>query len=70
MKRRKVSKSLRGIKELKAQEEKYWCDYPNESIGGGNPYWRCSFCGISDPQINGKLENHAKDCEYRLKNEI
>jgi hypothetical protein len=68
MKRRRVAKSIRCSKE--SSLSKYWCDYPNEPIGGGNPYYRCSFCGISDPQINGRLENHAKNCEYRLKNEV
>lgn len=42
----------------------YYCDYPTEPIGGGNPYYRCVSCKISDPQINGQLENHAKDCEW------
>lgn len=40
-------------------------DYPNEPIGGDNPYWMCSHCGISDPQINGHLMNHAEHCQYR-----
>jgi hypothetical protein len=45
---------------------KYWHDYPNEPIGGGNPYYMCSDCGISDPQINGRLRGHRSDCEWRL----
>jgi len=40
--------------------EKYYCDYPTEPIGGDNPYYRCSYCKISDPQINGYLENHEE----------
>ena len=47
----------------------YHTDYRTEPIGGGNPYWRCSHCGISDPEINGKIENHAKDCLYRIAKE-
>jgi hypothetical protein len=47
--------------------EKYYNDYPNEPIGDGNPYYRCSYCKISDPEINGYLENHAEWCEYRIK---
>jgi len=38
--------------------DEYYNDYPNEPIGGDNPYYRCSYCKISDPQINGYLENH------------
>lgn len=49
--------------------EKYYCDYPKEPIGGRNPYYRCSYCKISDPQINGQLRNRAEWCEYRIKTE-
>ena len=47
----------------------YHTDYPKEPIGGGNPYKRCAYCGISDPQINGEIENHADWCEYRKQKE-
>lgn len=47
----------------------YYHDYENEPIGGGNPYWRCVHCKRSDPEINGRLEGHDPDCEYRLKKE-
>ena len=46
--------------------EKYYNDYPKEPIGGRNPYYCCSYCKISDPQINGEIKNHAKWCEYRI----
>lgn len=49
------------------KEEKYYHDYPNEPIGGGNPYYRCFYCKISDPQINGQIDNHLDSCEYRIK---
>lgn len=38
--------------------------YPNEPIGGENPYYRCCACGISDPQINGRFSGHASDCSW------
>ena len=41
-------------------------DYPNKPIGGGNPYYMCAHCGISDPQINGRLRGHGSWCEWRL----
>lgn len=44
--------------------EEYICNYPTSPIGGGNPYYKCSACGISDPQINGKLENHDPGCTW------
>lgn len=43
----------------------YHCDYENEPIGGGNPYYRCVHCQISDPQINGRIEGHCPTCFYR-----
>jgi hypothetical protein len=43
----------------------YDSGYENEPIGGGNPYYRCVHCKISDPQINGEVSNHAESCEYR-----
>lgn len=51
------------------EEKTYYHDYENEPIGGGNPYYRCVHCKISDPQINGRLEGHSKYCEYRLQKE-
>ena len=44
----------------------YYCDYPKEPIGRGNPYWACSSCGRADPGINGRLEGHAEDCSWRI----
>ena len=41
-------------------------DYPKYPIGKGNPYWRCSACGISDPQINGRIEGHLESCSWRI----
>ena len=51
------------------ENEVYYGDYENEPIGGGNPYYRCVHCKISDPEINGALKRHAPWCEYRLKKE-
>lgn len=47
----------------------YYADYTKARIGGQNPYYKCTHCGISDPQINGKLENHLDTCEYRIAKE-
>ncbi len=48
---------------------KYYDDYDKEPIGGSNPYYRCVWCGRSDPGINGKLKNHESWCEYRQQKE-
>jgi hypothetical protein len=45
----------------------YRTDYPSEPIGGDNPYYCCSYCKVSDPQINGIVENHASWCTWRKK---
>lgn len=44
----------------------YDTGYPKEPIGGGNPYYCCAYCKVSDPEINGQLSNHDADCPYRL----
>ena len=46
-----------------------YIDYPRERIGKDNPYYKCSDCGVSDPEINGQLKNHKKYCNFRLKKE-
>ena len=46
--------------------EHYCVDYPKKAIGKGNPYYRCAFCGVSDPEINGQIENHRPWCKYRI----
>lgn len=43
----------------------FYDSYPSEPIGGGNPSYRCSYCGVSDPEINGRLEGHGEWCEWR-----
>jgi hypothetical protein len=47
----------------------YHDDYPTEPIGGGNPYYRCVFCKLSVPQINGDLNGHDMMCQYRQEKE-
>ena len=47
----------------------YNSDYKNEPIGGGNPYYRCAYCKVSDPEINGRIEGHREWCEYRRRKE-
>ena len=43
----------------------YYNDYPTMPIGGRNPYQCCAYCSVSQPAINGNLENHLEWCEYR-----
>jgi len=55
--------------DLKLTEEErevfdnFW-DYESVPIGGDNPYYMCSKCEISDPQINSNLFGHSWYCEY------
>lgn len=53
----------------KKEVSTYHSDYPSEPIGGDNPYYCCSFCGISDPAINGNIEGHLEHCQYRIEKE-
>jgi DNA-directed RNA polymerase subunit RPC12/RpoP len=40
--------------------------YPQENLEGEMYKYRCTHCKRLTTDINGKLENHADDCEYRL----
>lgn len=46
-------------------------DYPMERIdpSHSNDQQVCFFCKKSVAEIDGKLENHAPDCKYRIKKE-
>ena len=43
----------------------YDSNYPKKRMSGSNPYYACAYCGITDPQINGNIKNHASYCEYK-----
>ncbi len=45
----------------------FYIDYPQEKIGHNQHLYRCAKCKIPTTVIFGLLENHAKSCEYRLK---
>lgn len=51
------------------QNIKYYNDYPTKPIGDGNPYSCCSYCEVSEPEINGRLEEHREWCTYRKQKE-
>jgi len=40
--------------------------YPQENLEGQMYVYRCKFCKKLTTDINGLVENHAPDCEYRL----
>jgi hypothetical protein len=44
-------------------------NYPKRKISKDNPYMCCAFCGISAPEINGRLERHSEHCSYRIAKE-
>lgn len=54
---------------MSKDNEKYYMDYPTRKIGKGNPYSCCASCGRSVPEINGQLDRHLPNCEYRLAKE-
>ena len=41
-------------------------EYPQENLEGEMYKYRCKFCKKLTTEINGRLENHAEDCAYRL----
>ena len=40
--------------------------YPQENLEGEMYKYRCLHCKRLTTEINGRLENHAADCAYRL----
>jgi len=40
--------------------------YPQENLEGEMYKYRCKHCKRLTTDINGKLENHAEDCAYRI----
>jgi DNA-directed RNA polymerase subunit RPC12/RpoP len=41
-------------------------EYPQENLEGEMYKYRCKYCKKLTTDINGRVENHAPDCEYRL----
>ena len=44
----------------------FYIDYPQEKIAEHQHAYRCLHCKIPTTIIFGLLENHAKDCAYRI----
>jgi len=40
-------------------------EYPQENLEGEMYKYRCRSCKRLTTDINGRVENHAEDCEYR-----
>ena len=43
--------------------------YPQENLEGEMYKYRCRFCKKLTTEINGRLQNHSEDCEYRIARE-
>ena len=43
--------------------------YPQENLEGEMYKYRCRSCKKLTTEINGRLENHGEDCEYRIARE-
>ncbi len=48
-------------------QEAFDISYPQEHVEGKMYTYRCAFCKKLTTDINGRVENHASDCEYRLR---
>ena len=46
-------------------KEAFDIDYPQENLEGEMYKYRCKSCKIITTDINGRLENHSPDCDYR-----
>lgn len=50
-------------------KQPFFIDYPQEKIHPDKNDYQCSICKISSLKINGLLENHDKNCSYRINQE-
>ena len=57
----------KSINFYQRNTEKFFIDYPQEKYPGELYKYRCASCGVNTLKIKGKLENHLKDCSYRIK---
>ena len=48
----------------------FYIDYPQEPFEGHSHRYRCAFCKEETTKINGRLEGHLPDCQYRTQLEI
>jgi len=46
----------------------FFIDYPVERVKGSWFQFRCKNCKKLSKEIQGKIENHKADCEYRRAN--
>lgn len=44
----------------------FYIDYPQEHFEGHAHRYRCAFCKQETTKINGRLEGHLPECEYRI----
>ena len=47
-------------------KEAFDIDFPQEPLEGEMYKYRCKSCKLLTTEINGRIENHRQDCEYRL----
>ncbi len=45
--------------------ETLYIDYPQEKVDGKLYEYRCHYCKRLTTDINGKINNHAVNCQYR-----
>lgn len=45
----------------------FYIDYPQEHIEGQLHRYRCVHCKEETTAINGRLDGHLPNCEYRIK---
>jgi DNA-directed RNA polymerase subunit RPC12/RpoP len=45
----------------------YYIDYPQEHFEGQMHRYRCAICKVETTQINGLLEGHLPECQYRVR---
>lgn len=60
MKANKISAAVRLLARTTALD--YTLGNYSEAIGGGNPYHRCRYCHVSDPELHRDGGRHRQGC--------
>jgi DNA-directed RNA polymerase subunit RPC12/RpoP len=61
----KQSSDNENFYALPPYAEAFDIGYPQENLEGEMYKYRCRSCKKLTTEINGRLENHGDDCEYR-----
>jgi len=61
--------ALLEVNQMNSNNLPFFVDYPQEQIEGHMNSYQCKYCKEHALKINGRLEGHRSNCEYRISKE-